>query len=125
MKRNNVTLISRGIEEIYYSGEKMRRTVWQDPTDKNYYIRLDGEFIRVYRKSYLFSDCPEGISFRQYCGRYGYSAKVYDRPSRSWVNLCEYNKEEERWQDCLFETIEEAVAAQERYEEAWRDHYTC
>lgn len=121
MKRNNVTLISRGIEEVYYSGEKMNRTVWRDPSDNNFYIRLGDEFIRVYRKGCSFSNCPEGVNFRQYCGRYGYSAKVYDRPSQTWVNLCEYDPEDEEWHDCLFESIEEAVDAQNRYNEAWRN----
>ena len=123
MKKDGIALDSRGIEEVYLWSEKDRRTVWRDPSDNNFYVRLDGEFVQVYRKGCIFSTEPEGINYRSYCHRHGYSVKVFDRPSRSWVNLCEYNHEDEKWQDCLFDTVEEAIAARDRYEEAWHDYY--
>ena len=46
----------------------------------------------------------------------GYKAKVYDR---GWVTMCEIVNGE--WQDCIFETEEEAQAAIDRYKEFWKD----
>lgn len=123
MKKDEITLISRYTEEVYLYGEKMNRTVWWNPSDKKYYIKIDGEFIEVYRRGSGFSTYPDGINFVQYGQRYGYTAMVYDRPSRSWINLCEYNKDAGKWQDCLFNSIDEAVAAQKDYNDTWRDHY--
>ena len=47
-----------------------------------------------------------------------WKAVVYDKPSRRTVVMCELKDGE--WQDCLFNTQEDAEKAEKEYHEFWK-----
>ena len=53
---NKIKLESIGSNEIVYvNGDRLRRTVYQNPETKAYYVKAYGDFHMVYRHSYYYS----------------------------------------------------------------------
>lgn len=59
MKRNGQTLESRGKEKVFIYGEWTTRTVYYIPNEWRFFVKVNGEFIEVFHKSYYFSTSKE------------------------------------------------------------------
>lgn len=55
MKMNGIQLKSRGLEEVYIYRERYKRTVYYLENPTRYYVKMNNEFIEVYRNSFNFS----------------------------------------------------------------------
>lgn len=55
MKINGIKLDSRGVEQVYLYGEWVRRTVYNVPNEWKFFVKINGEFVEVFHKSYFFS----------------------------------------------------------------------
>ena len=49
MKMFGKSLISRGLEEVHVYGQKTRKTVWRVDGQNQFFVKVNGEFVEVFR----------------------------------------------------------------------------
>jgi hypothetical protein len=58
-KGNRVELDNEGINSVvFFDNREYRKRVWKIPDEWRFFIKMDGEFIEVYRKAGWYSVFP-------------------------------------------------------------------